>query len=178
MRRFIICFISIILLYVLQCTLFAGIFSIGGITPNLVLMFTCIVGYMRGRTSGLFTGFFGGMLIDIMRGEIIGFTALLFMLAGFFNGLFHKEYVKEQLVLPISICALCNLLFGIASYVTGFLVRNRLDFFYYLGRVILPEVVYTSVLTIFAYIIVYYINRKLDILGKKRQARNVVKNNS
>ena len=155
MRRFIICFISIILLYVLQCTLFAGIFSIGGITPNLVLMFTCIVGYMRGRTSGLFTGFFGGMLIDIMCGEIIGFTALLFMLAGFFNGLF-----------------------GIASYVTGFLVRNRLDFFYYLGRVILPEVVYTSVLTIFAYIIVYYINRKLDILGKKRQARNVVKNNS
>ena len=133
---------------------------------------------MRGRTSGLFTGFFGGMLIDIMRGEIIGFTALLFMFAGFFNGLFHKEYVKEQLVFPISICALCNFLYGMALYVTGFLVRNRLDFFYYLGRIIIPEVVYTSVLTIFAYIIVYYINRKLDILGKKRQARNVVKNNS
>ena len=82
------------------------------------------------------------------------------------------------MVFPISICAICDLIYGLATYVTGFLVRNRLDFFYYLGKVILPEVVYTSVLTIFAYIIVYYINRKLDILGKKRLARNVAKNNS
>lgn len=161
----------------MQCTLFSGIFSIGGITPNLVLMFTCIVGYMRGRTSGLFTGFFGGLLIDIMHGEIIGFTALTFMAAGFFNGLYHKEYVKEQLVFPISICALCSLLFGIMNYITGFLVRNRLDFGYYLVHVILPETVYTSVLTIFAYIAVYYINRKLDTSGRKRKAADAVKKN-
>ena len=100
MRRFIISFISIIILYALQCTLFASALSVAGITPNLILMFTCIVGYMRGRASGIFTGFFSGLLVDIMAGKIIGFTALLYMLAGFLNGIFHKEYVKEQLIFP------------------------------------------------------------------------------
>ena len=101
MRRFIISFISIIILYALQCTLFASALSVAGITPNLILMFTCIVGYMRGRASGIFTGFFSGLLVDIMAGKIIGFTALLYMLAGFLNGIFHKEYVKEQLIFPL-----------------------------------------------------------------------------
>lgn len=133
---------------------------------------------MRGRTSGMFTGFFGGLLVDIMHGEIIGFTALLYVLAGLLNGIFHKEYVKEQLIFPISLVALCDVLFGIAKYGTGFLVRNRLSFGYYLGRIIIPEVVYTCIITIFAYIFVYYINRKLIILEKKRQARNVVKGNN
>lgn len=102
MRRFIISFISIIILYALQCTLFASALSVAGITPNLILMFTCIVGYMRGRSSGIFTGFFSGLLVDIMAGKIIGFTALLYMLAGFLNGIFHKEYVKEQLIFRYS----------------------------------------------------------------------------
>ena len=178
MRRFVISFISIIILYVLQCTLFKTMFSIGGIAPNLILMFTCIVGYMRGRTSGMFTGFFGGLVIDIMRGKIIGFTALLFLFAGFINGVFHKEYVKEQLIFPISLVAGCDFMFGIASYFTGFLVRNRLSFGFYLGRIIMPEIVYTCVITIFAYIFVYYINRKLIILEKKRQARDFGKSGS
>ena len=133
---------------------------------------------MRGRTSGMFTGFFGGLLIDIMNGKIIGFTALLFLLAGFLNGIFHKEYVKEQLIFPISLVAVCDLLFGLSTYVTGFLIRNRLSVGYYLVRFIIPEVIYTCVLTIFAYILVYYINRKLILLEKRKQARNVVKSNS
>ena len=178
MRRAIISFISIIILYVLQCTVFATYWRLGGVSPSLVLMFACIVGFMRGRTSGLFVGFFGGLLVDIMRGEIIGFTALMYMFAGFFNGLFHKEYAKDQLLLPITLIAGCDFLYGITTYVTGFFVRNRLHFVFYLRKIIIPEIIYTLIVTIFAYILVYYINKKLDQLGKKREVKNVLKDNS
>lgn len=57
MRRFIISFVSIIILYVLQCTVFKGALLVAGVAPNLMLMFTCIVGFMRGRKSGMITGF-------------------------------------------------------------------------------------------------------------------------
>ena len=53
MRRFIISFVSIIILYVLQCTVFKGALLVAGVAPNLMLMFTCIVGFMRGRKSGM-----------------------------------------------------------------------------------------------------------------------------
>ncbi len=178
MRRFIISFFSITLLYVLQSTVFTTYFSIGNITPNLILMFACIVGFMRGRRSGMLTGFFGGMLVDIMNGGIVGFTPLLYLLSGFFNGFFHKEYNKEQLLLPIGLVAMCDFAYGILFYFFNFLFRNRLNFGYYILNIILPEVVYTVVVTIFAYILVYYINRKLDYIDRKRLARNVHRNNS
>ncbi len=173
MRRFIISFVSIVILYVLQCTVFKSALLIGGVSPNLILMFVCIVGFMRGQTSGLFTGFFGGMLIDIMSGGLIGFTPLLYMLAGYFNGMFFQEYAKEQMLLPISLVAMCDFSYGLIYYVITYLLRNRLNLGYYVSRVIIPEMIYTVALTIAAYIFVYYINRKLDLIDRKRKVNNV-----
>lgn len=112
---------------------------------------------------------FSGLLVDIMAGKIIGFTALLYMLAGFLNGIFHKEYVKEQLIFPILLVLSCDFLYGIAVFVTGFLVRNKLSFGFYVVRIIFPEIIYTGVITIFAYVFVYFINRKLILLEKRRR---------
>ncbi len=178
MRRFILSVISIITLYILQTTLFSTAFSLGGISPNLLLMFTCIAGFMRGRKAGLFTGFFCGLLIDFMNGGIIGFTPIMLLYIGYFNGIYHKEYSKEHLLLPISLVAFCDLFSGVIFYIFNYLIRNRLDFGYYLVHIILPEVVYTVMVTIFAYIFVYYVNNQLDILSKKRQAKNVGRQNS
>lgn len=178
MRRFIISFFSIIILYVLQTTVFTIYLSIGNINPNLILMFSCIVGFMRGRRSGMLTGFFGGMLVDIMNGGVIGFTPLVYLLCGYFNGVFYKEYSKEQLLLPIGLVALCDLSYGFLYYFFHFLFRNRLNFGYYFTKIIIPEVVYTVVVTIFAYLLVYFINRKLDYIDRKRSARNVHRNNT
>ena len=178
MRRFIISFFSIIILYILQTTVFTTYFSIAGTAPNLILMFSCIVGFMRGRRSGMLTGFFGGILVDIMNGGIVGATPLVYLLSGYINGMFYKEYSKEQLLLPIGLVALCDFSYGLLCYFFGFLFRNRLHMGYYLADIILPETVYTVVVTIFAYILVYYINRKLDFIDRKRQARNVHRNST
>lgn len=146
---------------------------IGGVGPNLILMFVCVVGFMRGQTSGVIVGFFGGMLIDIMSGGLIGFTPLLYMLAGYFNGMFYQEYSKEQMLLPISLVAMCDFSYGLIYYVITFLLRNRLSLGYYVSTVIIPELIYTVALTIFAYIFVYFVNRQLDLIDRKRKVKNV-----
>lgn len=169
MRRFIICLLSTIILYLLQVSLFAGPLRIAGITPNLILLFTCVVGFMRGRRSGIFTGFFGGLLVDIMSNKIIGITALFYMYAGFFNGLFHKEYSKDQSLFPVLLVGLCDFAYGIVFYIANFLLRNRLSFGYYLGNVIFPEMIYTVVLSIFAYVFVFFINKKLEAYDRRHK---------
>lgn len=172
MRRFIISFVTILVLYVLQCTVFKGAFAIAGIAPNLLLMFTCIVGFMRGRTSGLMVGFFSGMLADVMSGGLIGFTPLLYVFAGYFNGMFYKEYTKEQMLLPISLVAMCDFSYGLVYYFITYFMRNKLNISFYVSKVILPEMIYTVFVTVFAYIFVYFINRWLDSISKKRNVRN------
>lgn len=177
MRRFIISFITILILYVLQCTVFKSYWQIAGIAPNLMLMFTCIVGFMRGRTSGVMVGFFGGMLIDIMSGGMIGFTPLMFIFIGYYNGMFHKEFSKEEILLPISLVAMCDFSYGLLYYIITYLLRNRLNLGYYISKVILPETIYTVFLTVFAYIFVFFVNSKLDLLDKKRNLNNAKRKN-
>jgi len=171
MRRVIISFFSIIFLYLLQVTIFSNLLDIGGIAPNLVLMFSCICGFMRGRTAGTLVGFFGGLLVDILGGGVVGFSALAFMYSGFFNGMFHKEYSKEQILLPIGLIFLCDFAYGFISYITKALIYNRLNFGFYLGKIIIPEAVYTVFVTLFSYVIIYYINRKFLSYDKAKKAR-------
>ena len=96
MRRFIISFVSIIILYVLQCTVFKGALLVAGVAPNLMLMFTCIVGFMRGRKSGMITGFAGGMLIDIMSGGMIGLRRFFICLQDITTVCFTRNTPKNR----------------------------------------------------------------------------------
>ncbi|CBL19253.1 rod shape-determining protein MreD [Ruminococcus sp. SR1/5] len=61
MKNRIILFITIIVCFLLQCTVMDRI-SIGSITPNLLLILCVSMGLMRGRKVGLWTGFFPGFL--------------------------------------------------------------------------------------------------------------------
>lgn len=58
----------------------------------------------------------------------------------------------------------CNLL----VYFFLFFLRGRFDFLYYLKAVILPEFVYTMVVTIFLYYILLKLNQWLEGYEKRR----------
>ena len=104
MKRVLYCVFSILITYILQVTVFSY-FEIAGIRPNLLLMITCITGFIMGGKMGLAEGFFSGLLIDLMAGGTVGFTALIYMYAGALNGFFYKDYVKEELFLPMALVA-------------------------------------------------------------------------
>ena len=46
-------------------------------------------------------------------------------------------------------------------------LRGRLHFFYYLGRIIIPEILYTIIMTFITYHLLFKINRKLDKTDKR-----------
>lgn len=56
MKSKIVLFFTIIVCFLLQSTLLQKI-AIGSITPNLLLILCVSMGLMRGRKSGLWTGF-------------------------------------------------------------------------------------------------------------------------
>ena len=66
-----------------------------------------------------------------------------------------------------------DLFYGLISYVLLFLMRARFNFGYYFRHIILPEIVYTIVVTIFLYPLILWINRKLED-KEKRSAKKFV----
>ena len=74
MRRKIVLAITIIVCFLLQCTVFKAL-SIASISPNLLIVVVASFGFMRGKKEGLFVGFFSGLLLDVMFGSVVGFYA-------------------------------------------------------------------------------------------------------
>jgi rod shape-determining protein MreD len=171
-KRTIVVTVLIIFCFLLQSTVFHAV-AFGGIVPNLLIVLAASFGFMRGEKTGLVIGFFCGLLMDIFFGEVIGFYALLYMYAGYANGKFNHIFFPEDVKLPIALIICSDFCYSLVCYVLMFLMRTRFHFGHYFLYVILPEIVYTIVVTIFLYPVILWINRKLED-SEKRSAKKFV----
>jgi rod shape-determining protein MreD len=161
MKRGIITAFLIFICFLLQCTVFQTL-DFGGIVPNLLIVLVSSFGFMRGEKTGLVIGFFCGLLVDIFFASVIGFYALLYMYIGYMNGKFCTIFYPHDIKLPIALILGSDLFYGLVCYVILFLLRGRFDFGYYLAHIILPEIVYTIVVTLFLYPLILWINTTLE----------------
>lgn len=160
MKRCITIGFIIIICFILQSTLFHYL-ALAGVVPNLLLIVTMSFGLMRGRKEGMLVGFFSGLLIDIFFGTVLGPYALIYMTMGYINGFFHRIYYLEDVLLPMIMISMNDLIYNILIYLIYFLLRNRLDFGEYLITLILPEMLYTILITLFFYKLLVRINLRL-----------------
>ena len=166
MKKGIINVITIIICFVLQTTIFRFL-SFGGIGPNLLIVMTSTLGFMRGKKTGTIVGFFSGLLVDIFFGEVIGVYALIYMYLGYANGLFKRIFYPEDIKLPIILITASDFLLGILTYFVLFVLRVRFQFTFYFKSIILPVIVYTIVVAIFLYPLILFLEKKLDSDTKK-----------
>lgn len=106
-------------------------------------------------------GLFSGLLVDVFFSNLLGPYMLLYMFIGYVNGFFHKNYMIEDVMLPLIVILLDDFLFNTIIFILGFLLKNKTDYAAYLYRVILPEMLSTALLTIIIYKFYVFINKRL-----------------
>ena len=122
---------------------------------------------INGRISALLelgAGFnmeYSGIENVYLNGSMIGFYALIYMYIGFCNGFLYKIFFDEDVKVPMVLVAGSDIAYGVLVYGLQFMLRGRLDFFSYLQHIILPEMVYTVLLTAVLYRPLYRLNRWL-----------------
>lgn len=160
--------ILIIISYVFQTTLSHGI-SMGVAAPNLIMITVCSYALLRGKKEGMYVGFILGLLVDLYFGyyDVIGINAFIYMIIGFLVGLFHEILYLEDILIPIIVVGVCDFVYNFIYYVITFLLRNKLDFMYYIKAIILPEIIYTIFLTVFIYRLLMFFNKKLEAFEKR-----------
>ena len=170
--RKIVVVLLILLFFVLQCSVFNSL-AMGGIIPNLMIILTSSFGFMRGEKAGLLIGFACGLLCDIFFGSFLGFYAMVMMYIGFVNGKFSRIFYPEDIKLPLALILCSDLAYGLLCYLLFFLMRGKFHFGYYLLHIILPEAVYTIVVTLLLYPLILWINKRLES-REQRSARKFV----
>ena len=154
MKRKIITCIFIIAAFLLQSTIF-GRLTFSGIRPNLLIAVTASIGFMRGRKEGMGVGFICGLLVDIFWGGLIGFYALIYTVIGYMNGSFQRMFYEDDIKLPLAMIGISDLII------------------WFLEHVMLPELVYTILVTLVLYQIILHINRKLEKEEQRSASRFV-----
>lgn len=172
MLSILVCIFFVILCFLLQCTVFPHL-AFGGIVPNLMIIVTASYGFMKGRKTGLLTGFFSGLLIDIFFGDILGFYALIYMYIGYLNGIFRKMFYPEDIKLPIALIVSSDCLCNLVIYILTFLLNGRFNFIYYFLNIIIPEMVYTIIITCVIYPFLLLIERHME-RSEKEGASKIV----
>lgn len=167
MKRKIIELILIVIFYVFQTTL-GRFISVGGITPDFLIILPIIFGFLNGKNEGIFVGFFAGLMYDLINYDVVGFSALVFMYAGFFAGCYYQKYEESEIMFPIMLVCIGNTGFEFISYIGNFLLHNRLDVLYYMYRIILPETVYTLLVMIIIYKPLTFLNPRFDSKSRRR----------
>jgi len=149
-----------------QCLLFQ-VFEIASIKPNLLLLLTCSFGLMRGRTSGLLTGFFSGLTLDVLFPGQLGMQALIYMWIGYFSGYCYRIFYDDDIKTPLMLVTIGDLVYGMYIYIGTFLIRGRTGFGFYLTRIMIPEMLYTIMMTIVLYRPLHGINKLISRTDKR-----------
>ena len=170
--RKVIVTIFIIVCFVLQCSVFDSL-SFAGIIPNLMIILTASFGFMRGEKEGLIIGFFCGLLSDVFFWKLFGVLCPDSHVYRLFERKFSRIFYPEDIKLPMALIVVSDLSYGIVCYVLMFLLRGRFHFWYYFTRVILPEALYTIVVTLFLYPVILKVNEKLEAI-ERRSAQKFV----
>jgi len=140
-----------------------------GILPNTTLIIVVCYALLRDDVEGAVLGFCAGLLYDIFFGRILGVSALLMMLVGFFAGKPFRDFFKENYIAPLILVGISSLGYEFMFYVLNFLLQGRTDFLRYLGQIILPVTVYNLVICVFIYRAIYGINRKIQAREDKKR---------
>ncbi|MCI1959245.1 MAG: rod shape-determining protein MreD [Clostridia bacterium] len=161
MRRFLITMLILIINIILQSTLF-NLIRIHSIIPNTALVVVVSMALLRGSIEGCLTGLGAGLLQDIFFGSSLGYYAVFGMVLGYLAGKFNHGFYKENYLLPVMLCFFSTVIYESMIFLTGPFFYGYLNYPYFFINLILPEAVYTAVLAIAIYRILFSVNEHIE----------------
>jgi len=120
------------------------------ITPDVTLIGIVYVSINRGKIIGSVSGFFSGLVLDLISFSFLGLSTLSKASAGFFAGFFFREskinkYLSTYIfVLIVLFASLVNNFFYYVLYYQG----SSLQIIDIVLRYILPTSIYTSFISV------------------------------
>lgn len=141
---------SIIIATLLQAGL-APHMTIGGVTPNFLLIVVVTVALTSGPTAGASAGFASGLLFDLLGTGPVGPMALVLAVTGYLAGTLHEQMFAEGWLLPLTVLFFAALAAEVAYGILLMMLGTDMSFWWTLLTKMLPGAVYNTALALLVY---------------------------
>ncbi len=159
--------LTILIIILIQSTILEYL-SILNIQPNIMIVFIICIALLNGNIEGASVGFAAGLLQDMLFGYSVGFYALLGMYLGYAAGSSNKRLYKEHLIVAVLFTFIWSFAYEFAFYFFkyfGDILYGNIRFFYPVVRIILPEAVYNSVISIPVYLLIVKLTNRFESIN-------------
>ncbi|MCR4798424.1 MAG: rod shape-determining protein MreD [Lachnospiraceae bacterium] len=166
-------YVLLVIVYFLLHTSVFSKFTLGGIAPNILVILVSTIGFMRGGNYALYIGMASGLLLDMFSGSYFGMYAFIYLIIAFFNGMLRQWFFGDDMKLPLLLIGFSDLLYGMMVYGCIYLLRGRYDIGYYFMHVIIPEIIYTVLVSLVLYFPIYYFEYWMNKTEKRSERKFV-----
>lgn len=138
------------IIYFLQANFFSW-FTIGGIKPNLFVIYILFIGLFGNKSMGIMYGFVYGVFLDLLLEEKIGSNLLGFVLIAIIATIFDKNFSKDSRITIMFMVFGSTIIFEIVSYFMNYILYSVNAEILSFIKILVIEIIYNILITIIIY---------------------------
>lgn len=137
-------------IYFLQANFFNW-FSIGGIRPNLFVIYILFIGLFGNRSMGIVYGAVWGIFLDLIYKTNVGINLIGLVLIGVIAILFNKNFSKDSRITVMFMVFGTTIIFEVITYfITYMLYSINVEVLSFI-KILIVEIIYNILVTIIIY---------------------------
>jgi rod shape-determining protein MreD len=146
--------VAVLVVAVLLQTAVAPHLRLLGAHPDFALIAVVCVALVKGSETGAVFGFLTGMFTAIALMEPFGLSAFVFVLIGYFAGRYAETADLPAGLAPLLTVFAATLVANVLFAMAQFLLAREVPLGFFLGRVLLPSLVFNTLLAAPVYLLV------------------------
>ena len=155
-------------IYFLQSNFFTW-FTIGGVQPNLFVIYILIIGLFAGKKIGIVLGIIFGFYIDLIIGRQIGISGIMIGIVGLIGELLDKNFSKESRLTIMLMIAGCTAVYEIGCYTFNAMTLEISFEILPFIKILLIEIMYNLIITIIIYPLIQKTGHALEDTFKTKK---------
>lgn len=134
----------------LQSTLLSKL-AILDVIPDIALGIIVFTAYVNGSRVGQFSGFFSGLILDLLSSAPLGFNAFIRTIIGALTGILKGTFFLDILVLPVVLCASATLIKALIVFLLHLLFGSAIPYYPVTSSLLWIELAMNSLLAPFLF---------------------------
>ena len=130
---------------------FGSSLSIGGVTPNFLMVAVVVIAFVRGSKEGTIVGFIAGLLFDFIGATVVGPMALALTITGFVAGILQEQIFAGGWLMPVSVLGIASLVSETVYLILIVALGLPMDFFAALFTRAVPGALYAMLIALVSF---------------------------